>query len=100
MGVAGEKENGLEDLKMMFTERDLMGKYNRKFLKDYHSKIIKIINKLEANDSSVTADIKVVIQNLDPAKKKDTALSMKEFGKISDGSLFFEEYNSNDWNRI
>lgn len=25
---------------------------------------------------------------------------MKEFVKISDASLFFEEYNSNDWNRI
>lgn len=36
---------------------------------------------------------------LDP-KNKDALHQMRDFNKISDGSLFFEDYNSNDWNRI
>ncbi len=34
---------------------------------------------------------------LDPKNKQ---FEMRDFNKISDGSLFFEDYNSNDWNRI
>ena len=84
----------------MLNVTDLTGRYNKKFVHDWSNKIIKIINKVKANDSSFVADIKTIMPYLDPTKKKEVSLKMREFGKISDGSVFFEEYNSKDWNRI
>jgi hypothetical protein len=36
---------------------------------------------------------------LDP-KNKEGGHQIRDFTKISDGSMFFENYNSSDWNRI
>ena len=78
----------------------MLGKYNLKFILDWKKKIEKLINKVESNDLSMRKDIDLMISNVDPNQKKTVAASMKKFVKTSDGSTFFEEYNSNDWNRI
>lgn len=39
------------------------------------------------------------MNNLDTSKK-EVIESMKLFSKVTDGSTFFEEYNSSDWPRI
>lgn len=38
-----------------------------------------------------------MIANLDPNKSQN---QMKYFTKLSDGSLWFEEYNCSDWVRL
>lgn len=53
-----------------------------------------MINKLKANnDATVMADIKTIITNLDPTKKdannNPIGQVMRDFVKISDGSIFF-----------
>ena len=81
----------------------MLGKYNLKFILDWKKKIEKLINKVESNDLSMRKDIDLMMRNVDPNREenqKTVAASMKTFVKTSDGSTFFEEYNSNDWNRI
>jgi hypothetical protein len=49
------------------------------------------------------ADIKTILTNIDPSNRENganLASVMRDFVKVSDGSLFYEEYNSNDWTRI
>ena len=80
----------------------MLGEYNLKFMVDYKKNIEKLINKVESNDFK-KKDIKFMMRNVDPNREenqKTVAASMKTFVKTSDGSTFFEEYNSNDWNRI
>ena len=76
-----------------------LGNYNKKFIEDWKSKIIRVINKAEARDRTLSADIQTLLKNLD-FSKKDTEIQIKTFDKVSQGSLFFSQYNSNDWNRI
>ena len=37
--IVGEKDNAVRELKAMIKDSDMMGKYNRKFLEDWKSKI-------------------------------------------------------------
>ena len=100
--IVGEKENAIKELKRMVSPNDFLGKYNKKFIEDWKSKIVRVINKTESKDTSVKSDIDTILINLDMTKKENAqnAAKMKDFNKISDGSLFLEDYNSNDWNRI
>lgn len=46
VAIAGEKQNGLDELKYMIEDSELMGKYNKKFCQDWGPKIKRIINKV------------------------------------------------------
>lgn len=77
----------------MTQDGEYLGKYNKKFVQDWQSKINRVLNKIKSNDMSVMADIKTILTNIDPNNKENAqtvALGMRDFVKISDGSLFFE----------
>lgn len=69
-----------------------LGKYNKKFVQDWQPKITKVINKVLSNDSSAINDFKTILTYIDPSRKqnlKTVAARMRQFVKVSDGSVFF-----------
>lgn len=61
-------------------------------MQDWSPKVGRVINKIKSNDLSVINDIKVILANIDPSNKdasQNLALIMRDFVKVSDGSLFF-----------
>lgn len=80
-------------MQQLVKESEYLGKYNKKFVQDWSSKITRVINKIKSNDLSVMNDIKVILTNIDPSNKEasqNLAHIMRDFVKVSDGSLFFE----------
>ena len=43
--IVGEKDNAIRELKKMISPNDLLGKYNKKFIEDWKTKIMRVINK-------------------------------------------------------
>jgi hypothetical protein len=91
-------------LKELVSNNELLGKYNKKFVNDWAPKIAKLLAKIGANDPGVINDIKTIRSHIDPSSnenEKTVGARMKEFVKLSDGSLFFEEYTAaSDWAKI
>ena len=74
-----------------------MGKYNVRFYDNYSKKIENIIDmKKRGLHRDVGEEIRKVLESLDPSKCN----TMKYFTKLSDGSLWFEEYNMSDWMKL
>lgn len=45
----------------MISDSEYLGKYNKKFVADWQSKIVRLINKIEASDTTVVNDIKLIL---------------------------------------
>jgi hypothetical protein len=98
--IPGELENAQNELKETLEPNEFMGKYNIKFY-NYWSKQIKNLLELiqKKNIKEFETQVKNCLTKLDTSKP-ELAQSMRYFSKLSDGSTFFEDYNSNDSNRI
>ena len=74
-----------------------LGKYNIRFYENYKQKIDNILDmRRRGLHRDVTEEIRRVIAGLDPSKCN----MMRYFTKLSDGSLWFEEYNMSDWVKL
>ena len=92
----GEVEDAMIELEEFTAHNPYMGKYNMRFYENYRNKIEKIIDmKKRGLHRDVGEEIRKVLESLDPSK-----CNMRYFTKLSDGSLWFEEYNMSDWMKL
>jgi hypothetical protein len=82
------------ELEEMIANSHYYGKYNRKYVEEHSKKINRIINMFKANDRGW-------INEVDEMHNELKFLNIPGgFLTLSDFSLFFDEYVSNEWSRI